>query len=85
MKEGSDEMMLTGNDGVVLPPLKAIRAKCLECCCDQVVEVRLCDMTDCPLWPFRMGRNPYRKKRTLTDEQKARLIGQLNKARMENF
>lgn len=39
-------------------PLKAIRAKCLDCCCGQVVEVRLCIDEKCPLWEYRMGHRP---------------------------
>lgn len=35
---------------------KAIRAKCLDCCCGQAVEVRLCTAQKCPLFPYRMGR-----------------------------
>ena len=35
---------------------KAIRLKCLDCCCDQAAEVRKCPAEDCPLWRFRMGR-----------------------------
>ena len=42
-------------------PLKAIRAKCLDCMCDQPQEVRLCPCEPCPLWPYRMGHNPNRK------------------------
>lgn len=41
-----------------LTPIKAIRAKCLECCCNEFKEVRVCHMDDCPLWPYRMGRRP---------------------------
>lgn len=44
-----------------MTPLKAIRAKCLDCCCGSMSEVRLCTMTDCPLFPFRDGHNPNRK------------------------
>lgn len=43
-----------------LTPLKAIRAKCLDCCCQQASEVRICTITECPLHPYRMGRNPSR-------------------------
>lgn len=50
-------------------PVKAIRAKCLDCCCNQVKEVELCEMTDCALHPFRFGKNPYRAKREYTEEQ----------------
>lgn len=36
-------------------PLKAIRAKCIDCCCGNKAEVRLCPSEKCPLWPFRSG------------------------------
>ncbi len=45
----------------MLSPLKSIRAKCLDCMCDQPMEVRLCPCNDCPLYPYRMGHNPNRK------------------------
>lgn len=35
---------------------KAIRLKCLDCCCGQSAEVRKCPAIDCPLWRYRMGR-----------------------------
>lgn len=34
---------------------KAIRAKCLECCCGQSYEVNKCPIKDCPLWVYRLG------------------------------
>lgn len=40
-------------------PIKAIRAKCLDCCGGMESEVRKCVIPACPLWPFRMGRNPF--------------------------
>ncbi len=42
----------------ILRPLKAVRAKCLDCCCDQRAEVRACSAKTCPLWLFRMGHRP---------------------------
>lgn len=33
---------------------KAIRLKCLDCCCGSAVEVRRCSSTACPLWPYRL-------------------------------
>lgn len=39
-------------------PIKAIRAKCLDCCCDQFLEVKLCTNYDCPLYEYRMGHRP---------------------------
>ena len=44
---------------VIKSPARAIRAKCLDCCCGSSQEVRLCPATDCPLFPFRFGRNPF--------------------------
>jgi len=64
-------------------PLKAIRAKCLDCVCFQREEVRLCPSEDCPLHPFRFGKNPFRKK-TLTDEQKQQYAERMKKINKEN-
>lgn len=46
---------------VDLTPVKAIRLKCLDCSGFQAAEVRQCPVTDCPLYPYRMGKNPSRK------------------------
>ena len=35
---------------------QAIRAKCLDCCCGQANEVRLCPRTKCALYRYRTGR-----------------------------
>ena len=35
---------------------KAIRLKCLDCCCGSPGEVRNCTATKCPLFPYRMGK-----------------------------
>lgn len=50
-----------------MTPLKAIKLKCLDCCCDQANEVTLCPVTDCTLFPFRKGKG---NKREMTDEQR---------------
>ena len=52
-----------------LSPLKAIRAKCLDCCADQPKEVRLCPCEDCPLYSYRDGRDPARLN-LLTETQR---------------
>lgn len=44
-----------------LTPLKAIRAKCIDCSADQLSEVRYCSVTDCPIFIYRFGTNPNRK------------------------
>ncbi len=41
-----------------LTPVKAIRAKCLDCCCGHPSEVRICTAKKCPLYPYRMGKRP---------------------------
>ena len=55
-----------------LTPIKAIRAKCLECSCDSKHEVKMCPITDCALYPYRMGHNPYIQRRELTDAERAK-------------
>lgn len=63
-------------------PLKAIREKCLDCCGGNAYEVRVCTAGDgCSLYPFRFGKNPYRAKRELSDEQREELANRLVKAR----
>lgn len=39
--------------------LKMIRTECAEHCVDGDGEVRRCAFFACPLWPFRMGKNPF--------------------------
>ena len=53
-----------------MTPLKAIRAKCLDCCCGVMSEVRLCSMTDCPLHQFRpeISFLVYTKKYDMVNE-----------------
>lgn len=58
-------------------PMAAIRAKCLDCAEGQTAEVRLCPITQCALHPFRMGSNPHRKQRELSDEARAALLSRL--------
>jgi hypothetical protein len=40
-------------------PTKAIRAMCVYCMNGQPREVAKCTAPNCPLFPFRMGFNPY--------------------------
>lgn len=64
-------------------PVKAIRAKCLDCCCGQNKEVALCSKSCCPLHPFRFGKNPFRAKREYTDEQKAAMAARMKAIRSQ--
>jgi hypothetical protein len=59
-------------------PLRAIREKCKDCCCGNASEVRKCVAVDCPLWPFRMGVSPFRKRRSLSRAQKRELLKRLS-------
>lgn len=56
------------NEARKMTPLRAIRARCLECSGGSTAEVRECVIPSCPLYPFRMGKNP---NIVLSDEQKA--------------
>ena len=49
------------NSNKHLTPLRAIRAKCLDCSNNQPKEVRFCQTTKCPLFVYRFGKNPKRK------------------------
>ena len=46
-----------------MTPMKAMRLKCLECSGGSQKEVRLCPVTSCSLYPYRMGHRP--KKDTI--------------------
>ncbi len=62
-------------------PMRAIREKCLDCTCQQPVEVKECTVKTCALYPFRMGVNPYRAKRVMSPEQIAKAKVNLMAAR----
>jgi hypothetical protein len=47
---------------MIRSPLMAIRAHCVDCSGESRAEVRRCQVIDCPLFPFRMGRNPNRQR-----------------------
>lgn len=58
-------------------PLAAIRAKCIDCSGGQLSEIRHCHIVRCALHPFRMGSNPHRKRRELSEEARAALTARL--------
>ena len=66
------------SDTRILTPIKAIRAKCMDCMCDSHVEIKLCPITDCSLYPYRFGTNPN-IKREYTEEQKQAMTAHLRK------
>lgn len=62
---------------VITSPIKAIRKYCLECCKESANEVKLCPAEGCILHPFRFGRNPFRKKREYSEEEKKKMTERL--------
>lgn len=68
-----EELMMMGHERMTAQ--KAIRANCLECANGSAHEVRFCTDVICPLWPFRMGRNPWRPP--LSEETRERKAQQL--------
>lgn len=67
--------------GMEKNPVKAIRKFCLDCCGGSIIDVKLCNTTNCNLYAFRFGKNPYRAKREMTDEQKEAAKARLAEAR----
>lgn len=65
-------------------PVKAIRDKCIDCCCGSTLEVKECAVEQCPLFPYRLGKNPFRQKRKMTDEERKALGDRLREARKSN-
>lgn len=63
-----------------MTPIQAIRAKCLDCCCGQAHEVKICHIERCPLHPYRLGKNPNIKPREYTEEQREAM-----RQRMQNI
>jgi hypothetical protein len=68
-------------EGKRITPIKAIRLKCLECCADSSLEVKLCDLKRCSLHKFRLGRNPNINRKAMSDEQREACRERLAKAR----
>jgi len=64
----------------VLRPLKAIRAKCLDCCGGISKEVSLCEISDCPLFPYRFGKRPIRACRVVATQS-----GSAKKTQFSNY
>ena len=52
-----------------LTPVKAIRRKCIDCSGGSLKEVRLCQVRECALYPFRMGKNPNYKGKVSDDRE----------------
>lgn len=81
-------IMQGGENEKYVSPLHAIRRKCVDCCCGNKNEPALCTVVKCPLYVFRFGKNPYRKPKTISEEQKEaarmRLLDYHDKKRRES-
>ena len=53
--------------------LRAIKLKCLDCSTYNINEIKECIVKNCPLYPFRLGNNPFRKKKELSEEERNKL------------
>ena len=42
----------------VKTPIKAMRAKCLDCTCGSHIDIRKCPVINCALYPYRFGKKP---------------------------
>ena len=79
--------VVKGNPDLLdLTSLKAIRAKCLDCCCGSSNEVKLCTKDGkqsdlCPLYQYRLGHNPNRTGRVYTEEERKAIAERLAKYR----
>ncbi len=78
-KMSPDELRAMGHEP--MPPLAALRLRCIDCCGGSVAEVRYCTARKCPSWPFRMGTSPWREKIVLSDEERERRSNLLKNAR----
>lgn len=63
------------------PLLRAIRENCIGCCGGMEAEVRRCRIVSCPMWPYRMGTNPFFTPKPLGEEERERLAARLAAAR----
>ena len=69
--------------GEIKSPLKAIKTFCVEeCNCGNYTYTKTCVDHKCPLYPFRLGKNPYRKGREFTEEEKERFRERMIVARV---
>ena len=66
-------MSYTHPDKEITSPLMAIREMCIDCMGGTKKYVAGCTDKQCALFEFRMGKNPYRKQKEYTEEEKENL------------
>lgn len=65
-------------------PVKAIKDFCIDCCGGSYSTVKNCPSVKCSLHPYRLGKNPFRQKREMTEEQRKAAADRLREARKNN-
>lgn len=67
-------------------PVKAIHFKCLlDCCAGDRDSMINCTCQTCFLYPFRLGKNPFRTQKVLSEEELERKRERLKAARNAKF
>jgi hypothetical protein len=66
----ADALRMLGHEPETMS--RAIRRKCLDCSGGSRAEVRNCLVPDCALFPFRMGKSPWRAPVSDTVREKRR-------------
>lgn len=61
-------------------PVKAIRAYCKVCKKNSYKAIAECKDTNCSLYAFRFGKNPFIAKREMTPEQRQAAAERLRRA-----
>lgn len=64
--------------------LRAIKLKCLDCSTYNINEIKECPVKNCPLYPFRLGKNPFRK-RELSEEERTKLSERMKNIKRNNL
>ena len=64
--------------------LRAIKLKCLDCSTYTTNEIKECPVKNCPLYPFRLGKNPFRK-REVTDEERQKMRERLKQNKQKHY
>lgn len=62
-------------------PLSAIKNFCFHCQGESYAEVKKCCGWNCDLYPYREGKNPYRKKKEYTEDELEIMRERMEKAR----
>lgn len=78
--KGVDHGTITGYDFTVDKPLplrRAVRYMCLSCVNLNVAEVKICQITDCPLWPHRLSHGVTKDPKGEVTEKRERTPAQL--------